>query len=121
MIGKELRAILERMQSQFQAMREETNQQFAAVQQQFTAMQKQFDGMQHELAVMREENTAAHKKTRRHFDITAEDLRHKIELVSEGVENVDQRLTREAADIRDEMREGFAEVHNLLRLTLDSR
>ena len=64
---------------------------------------------------LREENTALHAHTRYQFDLTAEDLRHEIRLVAEGVQNVDQRLTREAGDIREEMRHGFAEVHAALK------
>ncbi len=41
-------------------------------------------------------------ETRRHFDITAEGLRHEVGLVAESVLVLDERLTRELADIRGE-------------------
>jgi hypothetical protein len=46
----------------------------------------------------------------RHFDVVSEATRHEIRLVAESVANVNERLDREAGDIRDEMRRGFAET-----------
>jgi hypothetical protein len=37
------------------------------------------------LETMRQENAAAHVDTRRYFDVVADDLRHRIETVAEGV------------------------------------
>ena len=52
--------------------------------------------------------------SRRHFDVTAEGLRHEIRLVAEKVTGVDERLSREATDIRGEMRQGFADTQAMI-------
>ena len=58
---------------------------------------------------MRQENAAAHSETRRHFEVLTEGTRHEIRLVAESVAGVNEKLDREAGDIREEMRRGFAE------------
>ena len=42
----------------------------------------------------RRENVALHAETRRHFDTVAERLTHKIQLVAEGLQHVDDKLVR---------------------------
>lgn len=54
---------------------------------------------------------------RRHFDVTSEALRHDIRLVEEKITNVDEKLDREAADIRQEMRQGFAETQAMIKFS----
>lgn len=62
------------------------------------------------LDAMRRENAVAHTDTRRHFDVGSEATRHEIRLVAESVAHVNEKLDREATDIRDEMRRGFTET-----------
>ena len=45
---------------------------------------------------------------RRHFDVSTEEVKREVRIVAEGVVRLDQKLDRTAADIRDEMRRGFA-------------
>ena len=54
---------------------------------------------------------------RRHFDITAESLRHDIGLVAENVIRVEEKLEQEAASIRSAMNERFDETHALIRFS----
>ena len=54
-------------------------------------------------------------ETRLHFDITAAGLRRDMAAVIEGMANVDERLTREANDIRSEMRDRFADTDALIK------
>jgi hypothetical protein len=56
-------------------------------------------------------------ETRRHFDITGEDLRHEMGLMAEKVVRLDEKLTSEAADIRAEMKRGFADMESLYRFS----
>jgi len=49
-------------------------------------------------------------ETRRHFEVVAERIEKKVEAVAEAVIHLDQKLERETADIRAEMRSGFAET-----------
>ena len=59
---------------------------------------------------MRQENAAAHSETRRYFEVLTEGTRHEIRLVAESLAGVNEKLDREAGDIRDEMRRGFGET-----------
>ncbi|MBW3671196.1 MAG: hypothetical protein KY432_05925 [Acidobacteria bacterium] len=73
---------------------------------------------------MRQENAVAHDETRRHFDTVAERFDVKIESVAELIAAVDQKLDREGADIREEMRRGFSESQAMIRFShaeLDQR
>ena len=54
---------------------------------------------------------------RRHFDVTAERLEKRIDLVAESVVRLDQKLDRTAADIRDEMRRGFADTQAMIKFS----
>jgi hypothetical protein len=61
---------------------------------------------------------------KRHFDLTIEDMRTDVQRVADGVLMVNEKLDREAADIRAEMRQGFADSQALLRFShgqLDGR
>ena len=63
-------------------------------------------------------------ETRRQFEATAERLESKIELVAESVVRVDEKIDRETAAIREEMRRGFADTHALINFAyvkLDQR
>ena len=58
------------------------------------------------------------------FGTTAEDMRTDVQRVAESVLMVNAKLDREAADIRAEMRQGFAETQAMLRFShgrLDDR
>jgi hypothetical protein len=94
----------ERTDAQFREMREE-NAQFR-------------DQTATEFRLVREEITATKTEMKLHFDSTAERFESKFELLSEGIGNVDQKLGREAADIRSEMRQGFADTQALIRFSL---
>lgn len=54
---------------------------------------------------------------RRHFDVTAERLEKRIDLVAESVVRLDQKLDRTAADFRDEMRRGFADTQAMIKFS----
>ena len=69
---------------------------------------------------LRRENAAEHLETRHHFDRVSESLESKIELVAESVVMVNQKLDRELADVRHEMRMGFADTHNLIKFTFSN-
>lgn len=75
------------------------------------------DDMKRLLEAMQRENLAAHADTRRHFDIVSEGTRHEIRLVAESVAHVNEKVDREAGDIRDEMRRGFAETQAMIKFS----
>ena len=64
-------------------------------------------------AELREEMRVGTTDLRRHFDVTAEDFRHQVQLVAEGVDNVNERVDRLARDIKNE----FAETNAIMRFS----
>jgi len=81
---------------------------------------------------LRNENTAAHLETRRHFDETAKRLsaenrqyfevateafQSQVQLIAEKVLGLSDELRREAADIRLEMRTGFADTQAMIKFS----
>ena len=104
----------ERTATEFRQMREE-NADFR----QGTATE--FQRIAVEFKQVRAENAAAHIETRRHFDSTIDRLQSKFDLLGDGLKNIDEKLDREAADIRGEMRQGFADTHALIRFSHEQR
>ena len=74
-----------------------------------------FAALQRENAGMREENAAAHAETRRHFEVLTEGTRKDIQIVAESVAVLNEKLDREAGDIREEMRRGFTETQAMIK------
>jgi ubiquinone biosynthesis protein UbiJ len=54
---------------------------------------------------------------RQHFDVHAEDVRARFELAAEGLQSLSDKLDRETADIRDEMRRGFTETQSMMKFS----
>ncbi|HEX8254519.1 MAG TPA: hypothetical protein VF846_15350 [Thermoanaerobaculia bacterium] len=71
--------------------------------------------LRQEINDLRQEGAADRHEMRGHFEALTELLETKIELVAEGVALVNERLEREAADIRAEMRDGFEQTYSLIR------
>ncbi len=81
---------------------------------------------------MRQENAATHAGTRRQFEETAnrlsaenrhffevatEAFKHQVELIADKVIGVTEELRRETADIRLEMRTGFADTQAMIKFS----
>jgi uncharacterized protein (UPF0335 family) len=62
---------------------------------------------------MRQESTAAHVKTRHFLALAEEGFRSQVQLIAEKVEE----LHRESAEIRQEMRTGFAETQAMIKFS----
>ena len=54
---------------------------------------------------------------RRHFDVVAENFDTKIDFVVEGLMNLDEKMVREIGGVREEMRQGFADTHDLIKFS----
>jgi len=78
----------------------------AETRERFGEMEKRFDQVD-----------ARFEHMKLHVDIAVEDMRKDIRGVAEGVLTVDEKLDREAADIRAEMRQGFADTQAMLRVS----
>lgn len=53
------------------------------------------------------------EEIKRYFGVVAEGLEHKIQLVAEGIANVDEKLER----FRQEVKEGFKEVKAMIKFS----
>ena len=84
----------------------ETREQFAETREQFAAIAQRFDQVD-----------ARFEHMKLHVDIAVEDMRKDIRGVAEGVMTVNEKLDRETADIRAEMRQGFADTQAMLRVS----
>ena len=103
------------------AIRQETaaviRQETAAIRQETAAIRQENAAIRQENAAIRQENADAHVETRRHFDVSLETARNSVALVAEQVMQLDARLTRESADIRGEMRQGFADTQSMIKFS----
>ncbi len=66
---------------------------------------------------MRQDVREVAKETRRHFDVVAEAIRRDVQLVAEGFGQLSSRLDRETADLREEMKRGFAETQAMIKFS----
>lgn len=74
--------------------------------------------------VLRRESKIEHEKTRQlvnnfveHFEEALKSAREPLQFLAEGIRSVDQKLDREVADIRAEMRNGFAETQAMIKFS----
>ena len=67
----------------------------------FEAVDRRFVEMDRRLEELRTEVRAGDVETRRHFDVIAEDLKSRIQLVAEGVLLVDEKLERFRAEVHE--------------------
>src|SRR5438270_1435439 len=114
-------------QKQFAENREqfsETRKQFAAIAQRFDQIDARFDQIDARFeqvdtraAGLKQHIDETARRIEVHVDIAIEDLRKDIRGVAEGVLTFDEKLDREAADIRAEMRQGFADTQAMLRVS----
>jgi septal ring factor EnvC (AmiA/AmiB activator) len=102
----------------------QTDARFDQVEARFAQTDARFDQVEARTAELKQhiDKTAAQMKL--DFGTTAEAMRTDVQRVADGVLMVNAKLDREAADIRAEMRQGFAETQALLRFShsqLDAR
>jgi uncharacterized membrane-anchored protein len=55
-----------------------------------------------------QEAAKAHADTRRHFEVVAERLETRFDGLAESIQILDEKVDRQTASIRDEMRRGLA-------------
>lgn len=67
------------------------------------------------LGAVRQEVRDTAAETRCHFDVAAEDLRHAIRAVAEGVAATLERVDRLGSELRTEMDQRFAATHAIVR------
>lgn len=64
------------------------------------------------------------EEIKRHFDVVAEGLEHKIQLVAEGVTNLNEKFDREMTSLREENEQAHREILSAIKFSyaeLDQR
>jgi hypothetical protein len=89
---------------------EELRKLFADASREFAAAEERNDA---KVLAMREQFATLH----RHFDVTAESLRHEIHLVAEGTGGFDEARRQDTAQIRDEIRRTAAETQAMIKFS----
>ena len=76
-----------------------------------------FTALQREVAGMREENSAAHADTRRHFEVLTEATRNDIQLVAESVVILSDKLDRTATNLDAKIDRTAAETQAMIKFS----
>ena len=100
----ESREYLEALRHEFAAMREEMGLRFRAIDSRFDGVDSRFDAMDRRIE-------AEHETTRRLFHVVAEDLRHDLQAVAEGVLSNTRAIDELRSDVYRDMNAGFGIVH----------
>ncbi len=79
-------------------------------------LRQEVNGVRGGLAELRTEVRETALETRRHFEVTAEALRHDVQTVAEGVAMTNERVDRLGSELRAEMNERFMAQEAMLRI-----
>ncbi|HEY4911624.1 MAG TPA: hypothetical protein VIJ73_19075 [Methylomirabilota bacterium] len=99
------------LRQEFGTVREE----FGTLRQEFGAVREEFGTLRADFDELRREVRDSAVETRRHFDVVAEDLRHDIRGIAEGVIALSERVDRFDVGVRAEMNERFTATHAVVR------
>jgi hypothetical protein len=92
------------------------HQDFGALLEEFGTVREEFGSLRADLDELRREVQESAAETRRHFDVVAEDLRHDIRGIAEGVIALSERVDRLGVSVRAEMNERFTATHAVVRV-----
>ena len=114
---EQLRGEFAAMRGEFAAMREEMGSRFRAIDSRFDGVDSRFDGVDSRFdsvdsrfdSVDRRIQ-AEHETTRRYFDVVAEDLRHDVQAVAEGVLSNTRAIDELRFDVYRDMNARFGTV-----------
>ncbi|HEX3576971.1 MAG TPA: hypothetical protein VHY33_00290 [Thermoanaerobaculia bacterium] len=101
----------------FAKMEAETRARFDRVDARFEQVDARFEQVDARAADLKKHVDETAKQLKHDFHIIAEEMRTDVQRVAEGVLMLNEKLDRETADIRAEMREGFAETQGMLRFS----
>ncbi len=96
------------------------DQRFEAVDRRFDAIDQRFDAVDERFDTMERRQDATDARledTRRHLGILIENLDGKIQLVAEGVINVDQKIDRVRNELKADLKTEIEGVKTLIRLS----
>src|SRR5687767_3570391 len=100
---EQLRGEFAAMRGEFAAMREEMGSRFRAIDSRFDGVDSRFDSVDRRIE-------AEHETTRRYFDVVAEDLRHDLQAVAEGVLSNTRAIDELRFDVYRDMNARFGTV-----------
>jgi predicted nuclease with TOPRIM domain len=100
------------LRQEFGTVREE----FGSLRQEFGTVREEFGTLRADFDELRREVRESAAETRRHFDVVAEDLRHDIRGIAEGVIALSERVDRLGVSVRAEMNERFTATHAVVRV-----
>jgi chromosome segregation ATPase len=89
---------------------------FGTLREEVGTLRGEFGTLRGEFGALRQEVRDTAAETRRHFDVVAEDLRHDIRGIAEGVINLSERVDRLDSGLRTDMDERFAASHAVVRV-----
>ena len=92
------------------------HQEFGSLRQEFGTVREEFGTLRADFDELRREVRESAAETRRHFDVVAEDLRHDIRGIAEGVIALSERVDRLGVSVRAEMNERFTATHAVVRV-----
>jgi hypothetical protein len=75
--------------------------------------------MQSQVGELRGEMRAQREEMERHFGVVVEYFDSRYDLLAEGIMNLNEKMDRNDAAIRDEMRQGFADTNALIRFAFN--
>jgi hypothetical protein len=92
------------------------DQALGGLRQEIGELRQEVGGLHQEIGGLRQEMRTSALETRRHFDVVAEDLRHDLRGVAEGVAATFERVDRLGIELRTEMDQRFAAAHAVVRV-----
>ena len=119
MTDEELRGLFDGLRTEIGALRTEVRQE---LKQEIGTLRTEFrEELQQEIGTLRTEFRQELADTRNFLndklDYFMDDTTKKFALVHEGLVMLNEKIDREAGDIRSEMRAGFEETHALIRIS----
>jgi hypothetical protein len=111
----ETREYLEALRHEFAAMRAEMDVRFRVIDSRFDGVDARFDGVDTRFDAMDRRIEGEHETTRRLFHVVAEDLRHDLQAVAEGVLSNTRAIDELRSDVYLDMNARFGLVESRLR------
>jgi len=107
------------LRQEFGTLRQEfgtLRQEFGTVREEFGTLRQEFGTLRADFDELRREVRDSAVETRRHFDVVAEELRHDIRGIAEGMIALSERVDRFDVGVRAEMNERFTATHAVVRV-----
>jgi len=98
------------------AFRDDVRHEIGTLREEGGTLSQDVGSLRGDFGALRQEVRDSAADARRHFDVAAEDIRHDVRGLAEGVIALSARVDRMGTDIRDEMNERFKAAHAVVRV-----